>query len=322
MREEAAAALAALAGPDARLRPDQWRAIEALVARRGRGLCVQRTRWGQSAGDFVAAAPLRAPWARATLILLPLRGPLDRESLRLSVLRLPTPAHRLAWLADHLGELPGSGIIYTLTVAGAQDTAEFLRSRGYPVAVYSGQTEDADRRADEADLLDNKVKALVATSALGMGFDKPDLGFVVHLGAPPSPIAYYQQVGRAGRAVKSADVVLLPGVEDAAIWRYFASLAFPPEDQVRAVLHALSSVDRPLSTPALEARVELRRSRLELMVKVLDVDGAVRPVAGGWGATGAEWHHDTGRDERVAAARTAEPGAMRAHGSTTGRRTE
>src|SRR3989442_15817385 len=136
-----------------------------------------------------------------------------------------------------------------------------------------------------------------------MGFDKPDLGFVVHLGAPPSPIAYYQQVGRAGRAVDAADVVLLPGPEDAAIWRYFASLAFPPEDQVRAVLDALARADRPLSTPALEARVELRRGRLELMLKVLDVDGAVRRVAGGPGATGAPWRRDTNRDERVAAAR-------------------
>ena len=171
-------------------------------------------------------------------------------------------------------------------MAAAAETAEFLRSRGYPVAVYTGQAEDADRRAAEQDLLDNKIKALVATSALGMGFDKPDLGFVVHLGAPPSPIAYYQQVGRAGRAVAHAEVVLLPGVEDAAIWRYFASLAFPPEEQVRAVLAALNT-DRPLSTQALEPLVDLRRARLELMLKVLDVDGAVRRVRGGWLATGA-----------------------------------
>ncbi len=449
MRDEAAKVLTALAGPGARLRPEQWRAIEALVGARGRVLCVQRTGWGKSAVYFVATALLRARGAGPTLIISPLlalmrnqieaaaragitartinsanleewdevaeevragavdvllvsperlnnpgfrddvlpklasttglvvvdeahcvsdwghdfrpdyrrlrtllaglspgvpvlattatanarvtadvaeqlgdalvlRGPLDRESLRLSVLSLPSPAHRLAWLADHLVELPGSGIIYTLTVAGAQDTGAFLRSRGYPVAVYSGQTEDAERRAAEADLLDNRVKAL----ALGMGFDKPDLGFVVHVGAPPSPIAYYQQVGRAGRAVRSADVILLPGTEDAAIWRYFASLAFPPEEQVRAVLSALSSMDRPLSTPALEARVDLRRGRLELMLKVLDVDGAVRRVAGGWVATGVPWRHDTDRYARVAAARTAEQDAMREYATTAGCRME
>ena len=240
---------------------------------------------------------------------LVLRGPLDRDSLRLAVLRLPDPAHRLAWLAEHLERLPGSGIVYTLTVAAATETAEFLRSRGFAVASYTGQVEDADRRAAEQDLLDNKIKALVATSALGMGFDKPDLGFVVHLGAPPSPIAYYQQVGRAGRAVEHAEVVLLPGVEDAAIWRYFASLAFPPEEQVRSVLANLSP-DRPLSTPALEPLVDLRRARLELMLKVLDVDGAVRRTPGGWLATGAPWTYDTARLRRVAEARTAEQQTM------------
>jgi ATP-dependent DNA helicase RecQ len=240
---------------------------------------------------------------------LVLRGPLDRDSLRLAVLQLPDPTHRLAWLADHLDRLPGSGIVYTLTVAAATEAAEFLRSRGFPVASYTGQVEDADRRAAEQDLLDNKIKALVATSALGMGFDKPDLGFVIHLGAPPSPIAYYQQVGRAGRAVEHAEVVLLPGAEDAAIWRYFASLAFPPQEQVRAVLAALAT-DRPLSTQALEPMVDLRRARLELMLKVLDVDGAVRRTRGGWVATGEPWTYDGARLRRVAEARTAEQDAM------------
>ncbi|PZF89498.1 RecQ family ATP-dependent DNA helicase [Micromonospora deserti] len=471
VRERAEAVLRRLAGEHARLREDQWRAIEALVVDRRRVLCVQRTGWGKSAVYFVATALLRergvaaeagggsSPPAGPTVIVSPLlalmrnqvesaaragirartinsanldewdeitaeihagavdvllisperlnnpdfrdgvlpelaattgllvvdeahcvsdwghdfrpdyrrlrtflgnlpdgtpvlattatanarvtadvaeqlgtelagpaarrpdvlvlRGSLDRESLRLGVVDLPSPAHRLAWLADHLERLPGSGIVYTLTVAAAGETAEFLRSRGYAVAAYTGQAEDADRRAAEQDLLDNKIKALVATSALGMGFDKPDLGFVVHLGAPPSPIAYYQQVGRAGRAVAHAEVLLLPGAEDAAIWRYFASLAFPPEEQVRAVLAALHT-DRPLSTQALEPIVDLRRARLELMLKVLDVDGAVRRVRGGWLATGEPWVYDEARLRRVAAARTAEQQAMREYATTPG----
>ncbi|MFI5492470.1 DEAD/DEAH box helicase [Actinoplanes sp. NPDC051859] len=252
---------------------------------------------------------------------LVLRGTLDRDSLRLAVLELPDPAHRLAWLADHLEKFPGSGIVYTLTVAAATETAEFLHSRGFPVASYTGQVEDAARRAAEQDLLDNKIKALVATSALGMGFDKPDLGFVVHLGAPPSPIAYYQQVGRAGRAVDHAEVLLLPGQEDVAIWRYFASLAFPPEEQVRAVLAALPA-DRPMSTQALEPVVDLRRARLELMLKVLDVDGAVRRTRGGWLATGQPWTYDTARLQRVAEARSAEQKTMLEYARTTACRME
>lgn len=158
---------------------------------------------------------------------LVLRGPLDRESLSLGVLRLPDAAHRMAWLAEHLNDLPGSGIIYTLTVAAAEEVTAFLRQSGYTVASYTGKTENADRQQAEEDLLANRVKALIATSALGMGFDKPDLGFVVHLGSPSSPIAYYQQVGRAGRGVEHAEVLLLPGKEDQAIWEYFASIAFP-----------------------------------------------------------------------------------------------
>ena len=157
-----------------------------------------------------------------------------------------------------LDSLPGSGIIYTLTVAQAHDVAALLRERGHEVAAYTGSTEAAEREQLEADLLANRVKALVATSALGMGFDKPDLGFVVHLGAPSSPIAYYQQVGRAGRSTASAEVILLPGREDQDVWRYFASVAFPSEAMVRNVIDALEP-DRPQSTPALEPLVDLGR---------------------------------------------------------------
>ncbi|MEU7389685.1 RecQ family ATP-dependent DNA helicase [Streptomyces tanashiensis] len=253
---------------------------------------------------------------------LVLRGPLDRESLSLGVVRLPDAAHRLAWLADHLGELPGSGIIYTLTVAAADEVTAYLRQCGHTVSSYTGRTENADRQQAEDDLQANRVKALVATSALGMGFDKPDLGFVVHLGSPSSPIAYYQQVGRAGRGVEHAEVLLLPGQEDEAIWRYFASVAFPPEEQVRRTIDVLAQAGRPLSLPALEPLVELRRTRLETMLKVLDVDGAVRRVKGGWESTGQPWVYDTERYAWVARQRAAEQQAMRDYAASTGCRME
>ncbi|WP_447006176.1 RecQ family ATP-dependent DNA helicase [Saccharothrix isguenensis] len=252
---------------------------------------------------------------------LVLRGPLDRESLRLSVVRLPTAEVRLGWLAEQLERLPGSGIIYTLTVASADDVAAFLRERGHEVTAYSGRTDPAERQRAEEDLLANRVKALVATSALGMGFDKPDLGFVVHLGAPPSPIAYYQQIGRAGRGVERAEVLLLPGPEDKDIWAYFASLAFPPERVVRQVLDVLPA-DRAMSTAALEPMVELSRTRLEVVLKVLDVDGAVRRVRGGWVSTGQPWSYDAERYERIEAARQVERQAVLDYLSTDGCRME
>jgi ATP-dependent DNA helicase RecQ len=252
---------------------------------------------------------------------LVLRGSLDRESLHLGVLQLPSNAHRLAWLTEHLEDLPGSGIIYTLTVAQAEAVADFLREQGHVVASYTGRTETADRLVAEQDLIANRVKALVATSALGMGFDKPDLGFVIHLGAPQSPVAYYQQVGRAGRGVERATVLLIPGAEDEDIWRYYASVGFPPEDIVRQTLDALSPTT-PISIPALEVSVELSRSRLEAMLKVLDVDGAVRRVSGGWLSTGQPWVYDAERYQKVAAVRAAEQQAMRDYIGLSGCRME
>ncbi|MFH5822598.1 RecQ family ATP-dependent DNA helicase [Georgenia sp. AZ-5] len=452
LRVQAEAALRALVGrDDARLREDQWTAIEALVAGRRRALVVERTGWGKSAVYFVATALLRAgaagrPPSGPTVIISPLlalmrdqigaaaragiravtinssnvtewdeihaaiaagevdvllcsperlnnpgfrdevlprlaasaglvvvdeahcisdwghdfrpdyrriktllgelpdgipvlattatanarvsadvaeqlgvgraeagvlvlRGSLDRPSLHMGVLRLPDQPSRIAWLSRELSRYEGSGIIYTLTVAAAQQVAEQLRAAGHEVRPYTGQTDTAEREQLEADLKENRVKALVATSALGMGFDKPDLAFVIHLGAPSSPIAYYQQVGRAGRGVARADVVLLPGQEDRDIWDYFGSLAFPAERSVREALAALAE-GGTMSTAKLETQVDLRRNRLETMLKVLDVDGAVRRVRGGWEATGQAWTYDAERYARVAATREAEQQAM------------
>lgn len=241
--------------------------------------------------------------------VLVLRGSLDRESLRLGVVRLKTAEQRLAWLADHLAEQPGSGIVYCLTVAATQEIADYLRSRGHEVAAYSGQTETTERQALEQDLITGRVKALIATSALGMGFDAT-LGFVVNMGAPASPVAYYQQVGRAGRGTDEATVVLLPAIEDRDIWAYFASLAFPREEQVRQTLSVLDGEGRALSTATLETYVDLNRNRLETMLKVLDVDGAVRRVKGGWESTGQPWEYDQDRYRRVSEAREREQQAM------------
>ncbi|MFC9788548.1 RecQ family ATP-dependent DNA helicase [Rhodococcus sp. NPDC127528] len=444
LRDEAEELLRELAGPQARLREDQWTAIEALVVQRRRALVVQRTGWGKSAVYFISAKLLRARGHGPTVIVSPLlalmrnqvasaeragvraatinsgnvtewdeihrqvadgevdvllvsperlnnpdfrdqvlpslaadaglvvvdeahcvsdwghdfrpdyrrirtligelgegipvlattatandrvvadvsaqlgvgggetlvlRGGLERESLRLSVVRIDEATERAAWLGQQLNSLPGSGIIYTLTVSAARDLAGLLSDQGHQVAAYTGQTDPAERESLEADLLDNRVKALVATSALGMGFDKPDLGFVVHLGAPSSPISYYQQVGRAGRSTDRAEVVLLPGHEDRQIWSYFASVAFPREHVVRRVIEVLDT-ERPQSTQALEPLVELNRSRLEMVLKVLDVDGAVKRVRGGWIGTGQPWEYDAPRYERLEQARQSEQQAM------------
>jgi ATP-dependent DNA helicase RecQ len=294
-------------------RPD-YRRIRTLIAELGSDIPVLATT--ATANDRVVTdiAEQLGVGGRDTVVL---RGGLDRQSLRLSVVQAGGGAQRAAWIAAQLDSLPGSGIIYTLTVAQANDVAALLRDSGHQVAAYTGATETAEREQLEADLLGNRVKALVATSALGMGFDKPDLGFVVHLGAPSSPIAYYQQVGRAGRSTDSAEVILLPGREDQDVWRYFASVAFPSEAMVRNVIHALDP-DRPQSTPALEPLVDLGRTRLEMVLKVLDVDGAVRRVKGGWISTGEPWSYDEERYRNLDQARRREQQAMLDYQATNG----
>ena len=282
-------------------RPD-YRRLRDLIAEMPEGVPVLATT--ATANSRVVADVAEQLVSTGSTDVVTIRGPLARASLRLGVLRLPDSRARLAWLLSHLADLPGSGIIYTLTVSAAEDTARLLRDAGHDVRAYTGQTDTAEREESEGLLKANRVKALIATSALGMGFDKPDLGFVLHLGAPSSPVAYYQQVGRAGRATENADVLLLPGTEDEAIWKYFATASMPSQERAEAILRELS--DRPISTPALEARVDIRRTPLELLLKVLDVDGAVRKVQGGWISTGKPWVYDADRYTRIAAERIAE----------------
>ncbi len=221
----------------------------------------------------------------------------------------------LGWLLAHLAELPGSGIVYTLTVSGAEDIARLLRENGYAVRAYTGRTDNEEREQLEQQLKANELKALVATSALGMGFDKPDLGFVVHIGAPSSPVAYYQQIGRAGRATDNADVLLLPGREDQEIWQYFASASMPTESRAAAVLGALST-DTAMSTVALEgwSTSSGRRSNSCSRCSTSTGPCAASP---GWVSTGQPWQYDAARYERVAAARAAEASSMLAYESTT-----
>ncbi len=225
---------------------------------------------------------------------LVLRTSLDRASLHLSVVDLPDDSHRLAWLAGALDELEGSGIIYCLTVEQSETTAAWLRSRDHDVEAYSGGVDPEVRLQLEEKLKNNDLKALVATSALGMGFDKGDMAFCVHLGLPPSPVAYYQQIGRAGRNIDRAEVIALPRpTEDRAVWRWFESVSMPSEEICLDVLHRLHPSDA-VSVAQLETDVNLGRSRLSTLLNILEVDGAIDRVRGGWIEADRGWvyNHD------------------------------
>jgi ATP-dependent DNA helicase RecQ len=245
------------------------------------------------------------------------RGPLRRSSLRFEVVELPGQAERLAWLARWLPELPGAGIVYTLTKRDSELVAGWLMGRGIAAEAYSGEVDSERRIAVEDRLLRNELKAVVATSALGMGYDKPDLGFVVHYQAPGSVVAYYQQVGRAGRAVDRAEVVLLRGAEDRRIQDFFIEQAFPPRRTVERVLTAIDAAGASgVSVPELMAEVNLGRGRLEAMLKVLDVEGAIARAGSRWAARpNGVWEYDAERYERITSLRRSEQAAMAAFGA-------
>ena len=233
------------------------------------------------------------------------RGPLMRRSLALQTIVMPTPAARLAWLAEHINDLPGTGIIYTLTKRDARHVADWLNARGVSVKTYySGVTGDNGEDAAsyrehlESQLLANELKALVATNALGMGYDKPDLGFVIHYQAPGSVVAYYQQVGRAGRAIDHAVGVVMSGTEDDDIHEFFRRNAFPNEGLVNRVLDALANSDG-LSLRELEPLVNVRYGVLEHLLHYLSVESPSPVIKAGskWERTGVPYR--LGR-ERIA----------------------
>jgi ATP-dependent DNA helicase RecQ len=297
-------------------RPDYRRVRDMLAALPG-GVAVLGTT--ATANDRVVADVLDQLGTGVGEGLRSYRGPLGRTSLRLEALELPRPAQRLAWLVEHLPRLPGSGIVYTLTKRDAEQVASFLAAHDIPALAYSGEQETERRIAAEQRLLRNEVKALVATSALGMGYDKADLEFVVHYQAPGSVVAYYQQVGRAGRGVEHAEVVLLRGAEDRRIQDFFIEQAFPPREKVDAVLaelDAAAATGEGRTTRELMAVVNLGAGRIEAMLKILDVEGAVRREGTRWVAVaGSGWSYDGDRYAQVTALRRAEQAAMAAFGT-------
>ncbi|HET9456747.1 MAG TPA: RecQ family ATP-dependent DNA helicase [Candidatus Limnocylindrales bacterium] len=239
-----------------------------------------------------------------------IRGPLARDTLRLDAIPLSHGAERLAWLAENLPRLPGSGIVYCLTVADTERVATWLQSRGIDARAYSGPMTAPDREALEDALIANEMKALVATVALGMGFDKPDLGFVVHFQRPSSAIAYYQQVGRAGRAVERAYGILLAGREDDEIADYFLRTAFPPADRMRELLATLEASES-VTLGTLQKAVNLSRNQLDQALKLLEIDGAITKIGGRYHRADVPWQPDEERIARVIATRRVEQQQMR-----------
>ncbi|HUH68688.1 MAG TPA: RecQ family ATP-dependent DNA helicase [Mycobacterium sp.] len=247
-----------------------------------------------------------------------IRGGLDRESLSLHSIRIPSIVERLAWLAQWIPRMPGSGIVYCLTVADTARVADWLNAKGIPAAAYSGETDSERRPEIEQQLKENELKVVAATSALGMGFDKPDLAFVIHLQSPDSPVTYYQQVGRAGRAVDHAEVVLLWSERDEDIWQFFLETGLPVQWHAEQVIDYLEDVANWVGQRDIEEHVNMPSSRITGLLKVLHVEGAVEKDRSKYRRTLRPWSFDSARIERVRDARLAEHQAMRDYATTSG----
>ena len=244
-----------------------------------------------------------------------IRGPLDRPSLALQVISLADRADRLAWLAETIPHLERSGIVYCLTIRDAKRVGRWLALNGINAAVYTGQSEVEDRLEIEEKLRRGALSVVVATSALGMGYDNPHIRFVIHYQSPGSPVAYYQQVGRAGRAVESAFGVLLAGEEDREIQDYFIRVAFPAPEDVDEVLEHLAGSDGA-TMRELEGAVNVQRQRLAGLLRILEVEGAAYREGSRWYRSATRWQYPTERVAGVTAARRVEQQAMRAYAAT------
>ncbi|MEG5017627.1 RecQ family ATP-dependent DNA helicase [Microcoleus sp. B4-C2] len=242
-----------------------------------------------------------------------IRGNLIRESLQLQNIALGSSAARMAWLAEQLPNLPGSGIIYTLTIKDAERVADWLISQGIDAKTYHSNLENLERQTLEDQLLNSEIKALVATTALGMGFDKPDLGFVIHYQRPGSAVHYYQQVGRAGRAVEQAYGILLSGDEDDEITNYFIRTAFPPQAHTQEVLMALNQADNGLSVPQLEQELNFSKGKIEKVLKLLSLESPAPVIKQNskWYATPVNYQPDSDKIERLTQIRRQEQDKMR-----------
>ena len=248
-----------------------------------------------------------------------LRGPLARDGLALHVIDMPSAAERLAWLDQVLPTLPGTGIIYCLTVRDVERVATWLRSHGHDVLQYTGGTDQDLRLEAEAALQRNEVKALVATTALGMGYDKPDLSFVIHFQSPGSPVGYYQQVGRAGRQLVSSVGVLLRGVEDSDIQDWFITTAFPAEEDVNAVLAVFAFASGPVAVARILQQVNMKRGELEKVLTELVVEGVLSRLAGSsYERTLKPWSYPAERFAAVTADRRREQEQMGEYASSSG----
>lgn len=242
------------------------------------------------------------------------RGNLMRDSLAIQILKLEDIEERYAWILENLKKLPGTGIIYCLTQRDCQNLSDFLEINGIKARAYYSRPKDEDFLNEEAETLfyRNEIKVIVATIKLGMGYDKGDVSFVIHFQQPSNVVAYYQQIGRAGRNLEKAYTFLMTGKEDKKIQDYFINSAFPTKLECQKVLECIyQHTDEGFSLSQIESEVNLKHSRIEKVLMFLENSENIVKEKSKYYATIKEFKYDEKHYNEITEIRRKEQQQMR-----------
>lgn len=241
------------------------------------------------------------------------RGPLTRDSLYIQVLNKPDKIERYAWILENVPKLEGSGIIYCLTQRDCDYLAEFLKKNKISAAAYySRDGEDGEKLNHEIEekFRTNRLKVIVATIKLGMGYDKGDIAFVIHYQMPSNIVSYYQQIGRAGRNINKAYIFLMYGKEDEEILNYFINTAFPTEQETKRLIDYIGDHDG-IKIGQIVSAMNIRKSRIDKALAFLINDGFIRKDKGTYYITPKKFVYDRDHYDTITTIRKSEMEQMK-----------